>query len=215
MNLRAKTLHKILSSKYLPNDDRHFIHCKKMADPISQEQLEQVYESLGGVGERPCVEIDGYQMTFGRFVVELDDQLHFNRYRLVTLRNDIYPNMHGVDLNKYRMYCRKHENECLKSGTAPGVWTSTTAEKHFGEAEEPGDLGLNGASGWKMIAYREFVKDLFASRNQIKLLRLSIWDEIMVNRQLIKLNDLLMSPADAQAELLLKYIERKVIRLYA
>jgi hypothetical protein len=37
----------------------------------------------------------------------------------------------------------------------------------------------------------------------------------MVNRQLIKLNDLLMSPTDTQAELLLKYIERRIIRLYA
>lgn len=186
-----------------------------MADPISQTQLQQVYESLGGIGARPCIEIKGYQMTFGKFVVELDDQLHFNKYRLITLRNDIYEQLHGIDVNKFRMYCRKFEKECLKSGTSKGIWTNNQAEKCFGPAETPGDLGLNGASGWKLFAYQQFVKDLFAARHKVRLLRLSIWDEIMFNRQLIKLNDLLLNPGKEEAELLLKFIERKIIRLYA
>jgi len=80
---------------------------------------------------------------------------------------------------------------------------------------QSGDLGLKGSSGWKMTAFKDFLTDLICRHRKIRLLRISVWDDLMVNRRLQKFNELLMSPGNKETELILKYVERKVVGLYA
>ena len=56
--------------------------------------------------------------------------------------------------------------------------------------------------------------ELQTLERKIRLLRISIWDDLMVNKKLQKFNDLLMSPGSVESEMILKYIERKVVALY-
>jgi hypothetical protein len=104
--------------------------------------------------------------------------------------------------------------ECLKAGTSNPSWTNDEAERHFGTSQNNGDLGLNGSSGWKLTAFKDFTIDLIARQRKIRLLRISVWDDLMINQRLKKLNELLMSPGKT-TDLILKIIERKAIGLYA
>ena len=175
----------------------------------------EIYKSLGGQTGHTEVKFKVPFLEFGRFCVLLDESIHFNRYRAKTLRSIYYEHLSSFPLSKYRTYCRKHEVECLKAGTSIPFWTNKEAEDHFGPSQQAGDLGLSGSSGWKLIALKDFATDLIARQRKIRLLRISVWDDLMVNKKLSKINELLMSPGPRESEIVLKFVERKVVGLYA
>ncbi len=206
----------IIGQKYVPSDALPTtISTTDMYNKGWGRQIEQTCESLSALDHKPALRFEAYSHQFGRFCVLLDEQLHFNRYRLSTLRSAFYENSASFPLQKYKLYCGKHEKECLKSGMKNPIWTNTKAEELFGESQENGDLGIRGSSGWKLTALKDFIIDVHAHYNKIRLLRLAVWDEIMIDKRLIKLNDLLLNPGEKEADYLLKFIERKVIGLYS
>ncbi len=216
MNLKTRNLHKILTQKYLPVETLpKSFNTSFFKGGVFSETILNVYKELGGRQNFPGMEIETFPMEFGKFCVILDDQLHFNHYRQITLRSEFYENMPYFPLENYKMFCRKYEKECLKSGIKPMLWTNPEAEKHFGPSLEPGDLGLQGSSAWKLTAFKDMMQDVYAKHKKIRLLRLSVWDELMVNKHLVRLNDFLMTPASKDNEILLNFAERKVINLYA
>jgi len=215
MNLKEKNLARVLSSKYIPADQlpaRYRMH--KLLNSDLRPVIEDVYADLGGKGRLDEITIPGYPLEFGKFCVELDDQLQFNRYRGATLKSPLYDKILHFPLQKYRIYCRKFERECLKSGMKLHTWTNQEAEQHFGKAQEAGDLGLNGASGWKMTAFISFLKDALAIKMKIKLIRLSIWDEMMIDKKLVKVKDLLLNPSHNDSQMVIQFFERKLINSY-
>ena len=214
-NIREENLHKILLSKYIPATDLNYnFSTWELKGTFFERAFLEIYESLGGKDTYPEIKFIVPFMEFGRFCVLLDDQIRFNRYRAKTLRSSFYENIASFPLMKYRSYSRKYEVECLKSGTSYPAWTNKEAEHHFGQSQINGDLGLNGSSGWKLIAFIDFAIDLIARQKKIRLLRISVWDDILIHKKLMKFNDLLMSRGDAETELILKFIERKIIGLY-
>lgn len=216
MNLKTRNLHKILTQKYLPAETLpKSINTSIFKNGIFSENILSVYRELGGKQHFPTMDIETFPMEFGKFCVVLDDQMHFNHYRLITLRAAFYENAPNFPLENYKLYCRRYEKECLKSGIKPMIWSNPEAEKHFGPSLDPGDLGLQGSSGWKLTAFKDFMQDIYARHKKIRLLRLSVWDELMVNKQLVRLNDFLMTPASKDNEIFLNFAERKVINLYA
>ncbi len=190
-----KEIHKILETS--------------MAEPILEG-----YKALGGLADPASLHSTSFDLQTSRFTLQLDEALHFNRYRFITLKSSIYDNLPGIDVDKYRMYCRKYEKECLKSGSSKPFWTNKLAEQHFGDPEDFGDLSGNGAPGWKLLAFQELLKDAYAAHNKVKLMRIPIWEELMFNKQLQKLKDILLSPGEREAEIILNLIDRKLIRLY-
>ncbi len=221
-NIREENLHKILLSKYIPAEElNHSFSTWELKGTFFEKVFLETYELLGGREAFPEIKFNVPFMPacrrgreFGRFCILLDEQLHFNRYRAKTLRSSFYENLSSFPLMKYRSYSRKYEVECLKAGTSNPSWTNDEAERHFGPSQNNGDLGLSGSSGWKMIAFKDFAIDLIARQRKIRLLRISVWDDLMVDRQLKKLNELLMSPGKA-TDLILKIVERKAIGLFA
>lgn len=216
MTIRAQNLKKILETKFLENDNITFINSAEILDSnfYNQEFL-NIYNKLDGIINKPKIRLNGYFFEHKKFTLELDEVLHFNRYRLATLRSNIYNNFPGIKVDKYRVYCKKQEKECLKSGSREGAWTNSKAEKYFGPSESPGDLGLNGSTGWKYRAFCDYLKDIYACHKNIKLLRLSVWDEMMINKRLVKVGDFLLKPDKAGTEMFLKYLDRRIINLYA
>lgn len=215
-SIRVQQLHKILLSKYLPAEevDRTF-KTGDLLKSFDKKAFLEVYCSLGGRLDNPEIIFSAPFMEFGRFCVLLDEPIHFNRYRAKTLRSSFYEGISSFPLMKYRTYCRKYEVECLKVGTSKPYWTNGEAERHFGSSQESGDLGLAGSSGWKLSALRDFAIDVMARQRKLRLLRMSVWDDLMVNKKLQKISDLLRSPDTTISESILNFVERKVVGLYA
>lgn len=215
-SIRVQNLHKILLSKFLPAEElNRTFKTSEILNSFDKNNFLEVYNALGGQVENPEIIFSIPFMEFGRFCVLLDEPIQFNRYRSKTLRSPFYESMTSFPLMKYRTYCRKYEVDCLKVGTAHPYWTNDEAERHFGPSQESGDLGLAGSSGWKMNALKNFAIDLIARQRKIRLLRISIWDDLMINKKLQKFNELLISPGTMEYEQILKYVERKVVALYA
>ena len=215
-SIRVQNLHKILLSKYIPAEEINPVFStKEILNSFDENVFLECYNSLGGLLKAPEIKFKTSLLEFGRFCVLLDESIHFNRYRTKTLRSSFYEKLSSFPLAKYRTYCRKFEVESLKTGTSNPYWTNEEAEEHFGPSQQSGDLGLSGSSGWKLNALKDFSIDIIARQRKIRLLRLSVWDDLMVNRRLVRFNDLLMSPGEAEYNLILKYVEKKVVGLYA
>lgn len=215
-SIRIQNLHNILLSKFLPNEElNRGFSTSEVLGSFDKNTYQEVYESLGGKTNVPEIKIKVPFMEFGRFCVLLDEPIHFNRYRAKTLRSSFYERLTSFPLMKYRTYCRKHEVECLKVGTSNPSWTNAEAEQYFGPSQQSGDLGLSGSSGWKLNALTDFIIDIIARQRKVRLVRISVWDDMMVNKKLKKFNELLVSPSTYEAEQIIKYVEKKVVGLYA
>jgi hypothetical protein len=215
-SIRVQNLSRILLSKYIPAEqiNRKFSSLD-LKSPFFEKLCLDTYENLGGQKKFPEINFDVPLLEFGRFCILLDEPIHFNRYRAKTLRSVFYDGLTSFPAIKYRTYCRKHEVECVKAGTSNPHWTNAEAEYHFGPSQQSGDLGLSGSAGWKMTAFKDFLTDMICRQRKIRLLRISVWDDLMINKNLKKFNELLISPGNSEAEQILKYVERKIVGLYA
>ncbi len=215
-SIRLRNLSHILNSQYIPAEEiQRKFSSNEIKNTFYEKACLESYKTLDGIQEYPNIVFQVPFLEFGRFCILLDEAIHFNRYRSKTLRSPFYDQLTSFPTMKYRTYCRKHEVECMKAGTANPFWTNHEAEMHFGPSQENGDLGLKGSSGWKLTAFKDLLTDMICRQRKIRLLRISVWDDLMVNRSLKKFNELLMSPGKKETELILKYVDRKVVGLYA
>jgi hypothetical protein len=215
-SIRVQNLAKILLTKYIPAEqiNRKFSSLE-LKGTFDEKVLLETYRNLGGLLTFPEVTFEVPFLEFGRFCVLLDEPIRFNRYRAKTLKSSFYESLSSFPAIKYRTYCRNFESECLKVGASKSLWTNPEAELHFGPSQISGDLGLSGASGWKMMAFKDFLTDMICRKRKIRLLRISVWDDLMVQNNLKRINDLLMSPNSQVSDQLLKLVDRKMIGLYA
>ena len=183
---------------------RHF-HNSKHA-----EMVFEVYKELGGLGSEIPFFLTEWDIELEGIGIMLDDELNFNRYRAITLRSTFYQDMSGFPLEPYKRFCRMYEEECLKSGSFGERWSNSISEKYFGPSDEKGDLGVKGASAWKLKAFQDYLLDISSSVLKIKLIRISIYDNLMIDKKMITLNNLLISKVLYNENYLWKYISRKI-----
>ena len=144
--------------------------------PVAAEVLD-LYRSLGGKADTPTLCPGGWDLAFaGGLVVELDEELHFNRYRAVTLAASWESGLPWAA--DYQVHCAKHEPACLAAGVWGKRWTNASAAAMFlGGA--PGDLDGGGAPRWKQRALYDALKDtvtLLASG--VRLARVATHDQL-------------------------------------
>lgn len=173
------------------------------------EDLKACYQRLGGKSNFPSFSFY-CRMVTGKCIVILDDHAHFNRYRNLTLRSSLYDQIPKYPKAGYQRYCRSYEKECLKAGMREGVWSSGTAEKYFGPAAEPGDFFGNGATGWKLQAYKDYLRDLSAFSAGYTLIPVSVYDNLMIDGKLVKIETILNSRHSQHERSLLRYLERRM-----
>lgn len=53
-------------------------------------EVERVYSALGGASEQIPLNYGSWDISLKDFCIELDEERHFNRYRLETLASSIY-----------------------------------------------------------------------------------------------------------------------------
>jgi hypothetical protein len=146
-----------------------------------RDEVMRVYRSLGGILNEIPFRFGGWDIVAPNFIIELDEEQHFNRYRKQTLESAIYKSWKLFDVANYRTYCDKFENICLKKAARGGYWTNNSTEGQFGAAGANGDFSGVGSPRWKQRAFYDFCRDIYGMANQIQVYRLSIYDEVKTN----------------------------------
>lgn len=110
-------------------------------------------------------------------LIELDEELHFNRYRALTLGTDWATDLPWTA--DYLRHASSAEPSCLAAGRWGRRWTSPSCEAMFGPASSPGDFSGGGAPRWKQRALYDALKDACAlSSPAYRLARLSVHDDV-------------------------------------
>lgn len=141
-----------------------------------QEELFGLYRALGGLLDAPAWRPGGWDLIFlGPRVIELDEQLHFNRYRALTLNAGWAEDLPWTET--YRVHCEKHEARCLRDGRSQQRWTNASSARNF-TGGPPGDID-GGAPRWKQRAFYDAVKDTApAAGLEVAMARVSIYDTV-------------------------------------
>jgi hypothetical protein len=145
--------------------------------PAAQKDVAESYSRLGGV--RPPVDLKPgpWDLQVDDVLVELDEELHFNRYRSDTLTAVSYGQLPRFPLDLYREFCSDREPDCLKHGGGQGRWVNDSTERHFGASGPRGDLKGRGSSRWKQRATYDLIKDLTQlDPTHPRVARIAIWD---------------------------------------
>lgn len=153
--------------------------------------VQQAYESLGGRLDTFPLNLRKWDIVFDGIAIELDEQLHFNRYRLATMECSLYEELPLFPLDLYREYATQHEAACIRASSYGGKWSNPSCERQFGTPGPYGDLSGPGAPRWKQRAFYDFVKDLSPLTIGTAVVRLSVWDEIEVGGMRFTVGDIL------------------------
>ena len=164
------------------------------------KEIENVYKRLGGIQKEVPLTPGDYDISTKEALIELDEENHFNRYRLITLESDVYNNIQGVDSTQYKKFCRTRESQCLKFG---GYWTSSSSEIQFGVSDPNGEFTTNGSARWKQRAFYDFLKDVYSLETGRKLIRIPIYE--IYNYQSI---DYILSYEDSRN--LVNYLNKRI-----
>ncbi len=141
-------------------------------------EVDRTYRSLGGQLNQYPMGYRGLDIKCRDFIVELDEERHFNRYRLTTLESDFYQNYNCFDLKLYKNFCKDREKECLAAVSWGGNWKKEKSEEQFGQSNIEGCLEGNGSSRWKQRAFYDYLRDVFSHLLNIPVIRISIWEKI-------------------------------------
>jgi hypothetical protein len=199
---RANTLKAVLAAAGLgPTADK----LPRPAGAEHHDELLALYRQLGGRIDVPTWRPGGWDLTFdGRLLVELDEQLHFNRYRALTLQSSWSTDLPWTAA--YRTYCTVHEARCLKDGCSQQRWTNPSCARNF-SGGPAGDLDA-GAPRWKQRAFYDAMKDtLPTSGLALTFARVSIYDT--VNGEL--LDDVLEERAHVDPNAVLALVRARTI----
>ncbi len=180
-------------------------------DQKGKAWLKEIFEDLGGHGNLPLLEKLKFDFKIKRNLIIWDDELHFNRYRLISLRSDLYSEFNFQFTEGVKRVCRTFEKECLKGGMQERIWNGSPFSKAcFGKASEPADFTQNGSPGWKLTAYNDAQMDLQSRLHGFKIFRLYPYETLMTGGSLKRLDQLLVNPKEEQQEMILKWLMRKV-----
>jgi hypothetical protein len=180
-------------------------------DTKGKTWLTEIYEDLGGQGELPLLQKLKFDFKIKRNLIIWDDELHFNRYRLISLRSDLYSDFNFQFTEGVKRVCRTFEKECLKAGLQERIWKgSPFAKSSFGKPSEPADFTQNGSPGWKLTAYNDAQMDLQSRIHGYKIFRLYPYETLMTGGSLKRLDQLLINPKEEQQVMIFNWLMRKL-----
>lgn len=145
---------------------------------IYHKEIEEMYLLLGGIQKYYPTGYKGYDLQSENFIIELDEERHFNRYRLLTLKSNFYSNHESFIVDDYIDFCTKYENCCLASANWKKNWTTDSSEIQFGSSNIEGCLQDPGSARWKQRAFYDFLRDVSCKLINVPLIRVSIWEQV-------------------------------------
>lgn len=159
------------------------------------------------------VRMERFDLELQNIAVVLNGEKDFNRYRGKTLRSEFYESHVGFKVDHHLRHCRQHENNCKAAAMNLRDWTDDTSESMFGQSQSLGDLGLSGSSKWKERAFAAFLLDIACKEQNIKLLRLSIYDGMVLGGRLVTLKELLLKHDEKTEKILVNWLKRQIEQL--
>lgn len=167
------------------------------------DEIMNIYKRLGGILEVAPTRVGAYDIDTPNFIIEFDEENHFNRYRLSTLNSTIYTNNRNVNIENYKKFCKNYEHNCLTYGKYAH---NSSTDKQFGNSVIDLDLLDQNRTRWKQRAFYDFIKDVTSIIIGVPIIRISIYEkykgvtiEDIINRQ--------------YKELLIEYIESRLRNL--
>ena len=176
-------------------------------------EVKRTYMRLGGILPEPPLSFGKWDISIDGFLVELDEEQHFNRYRASTFDSFIYHCENGFDSSVYSKYCAKYEIACIKKASWGKYWTSPSTERQFGSPGINGNLDGKGSPRWRQRAYYDYLRDVFALIKRIPVIRISVYDQIIVNGKICTAGNILSGSSQSELNEIVKFIERKVDRI--
>jgi hypothetical protein len=169
-------------------------------------EIVRLYSELGGTRSHPQLRPGAWDLAFGgNLVVELDEELHFNRYRSLTLQREWTAALPWR--NDYLRYADVHEPACLAAARWGRRWTNPSCEAMFGSGDPPGTFSTGGAPRWKQRALYDAMKDAAAlSATSPRVVRLATVDIVGT----ASLGDGLSGRATIDCEALRELVEQRM-----
>ena len=177
------------------------------------KEVERVYRKLGGIMDEVPLRFGGWDIILKDFIVELDEEQHFNRYRAETLNSFVYSVVKGFHSADYIIYCTDYERECIRKACWGKYWANDSTAKQFGPSGDAGDLSENGSSRWKQRAFYDYLKDVFSVIYGLRLIRISVYDPIVSIGRIKTAGEILSGENTTGLNEIVKFIDRKVNRL--
>lgn len=200
---------KNMLSDYYTEGSAEKVTAKLLSCSQYDNEILRVYRELGGILQTyPVNPVATYDIVLDGLIIELDEELHFNRYRRITLNSKVYEDINSFPLARYKEYCEIFEQRCLCAGSYGGKWTNKRCEEQFGPAGENGDLSGNGSPRWKQRAFYDYQKDIGCILLGQKLVRLSIYDKIETENGFKQLGDILEYNRTEYGEDLYRFISK-------
>ncbi|MFZ4414996.1 MAG: DUF7255 family protein [Bacteroidales bacterium] len=153
-------------------------------------EIFSIYKELGGILDEIPFGIKSKDLDYvinGK-ILELDEENHFNKYRAITLKASIYDKGKTLNKKKYLKYCECYQDNCRTDG---GYWRKDPSDDQFGKSNNNGNLQGNGSSRWKQRAFYDMLKDFIPYINKTPIKRISIYDKIEVEGEMIEINKIL------------------------
>jgi hypothetical protein len=213
MGQRQSTLVGLLESAGYPAGSgvlaRPSTRSRGAGDQATWAELLRVYKQLDGVLGACPLQAGPWDLEVGGVAVELDEEQHFNRYRLITLDSFVYAAQARFPIDEYRSHCMLYERECIHKASNRGYWTSPSTITQFGPAGPLRDLNPPGAPRWKQRAFYDFLKDLAPVLAGTRVARIAIWDSLEVDGSRVRVRDMLDRSRKADGPALVALIERR------
>ena len=181
----------------------------KFPPTFLEATIQPTYRLLGGVLDCAPLRPGDWDLQFDGIPVELDEALHFNRYRALTLQSPVYTELPGFPLAEYRHFCVEHETACMRAGSYLGKWTNESSIRQFGPAGSPGDLPGRGAPRWKQRAFYDFLKDAWSLVSSVRVARIAVWDVLETGRGTFTAQEVLRAPEPQTGAVLAALIRRR------
>ena len=179
-----------------------------------EDMLRDSYHALNGLGDFPLLHQLKAAIKIGEFLFLYDDSKHFNRYRLKTLKSEVYSVFNYSWHGSYLRMCRTYERDCLHSGLQERIWNGPPiAKRCFGVSEEAPDLSGNGSAGWKLNAFNDLQYDLISRLQGYKLVRIPAYENIMISGKLQRVDKLLLQPTIDIYRIMGSWMVRKMDQL--
>jgi hypothetical protein len=174
---------------------------------IYYKNLLEIYKKLNGKQEEIAFHISKYDCAYNGIIVELDEENHFNRYRVITLENPIYNQNTTMRKDDYLNFSSLFENECCTHGK---YWNTSSSDRLFGSSDPNGLFLKKGSSRWRQRAFYDLLKDHIPFILKIPVIRLSIYECLNYNGHLITINEILTSGDIKYKNIILNRIQKFV-----
>ena len=172
-------------------------------------EVQSVYKQLDGELNYFPIRVGHWDLRVGAVAIELDEEQHFNRYRLQALQSSVYSTLSSFPRCAYLSYCERQEKECLRKASRGGYWSNASCIRQFGRESSKGDLTPPGSPRWKQRAFYDFLKDLAPIICDTPLARVSIWDDVSVNGVNVLVKEVLRSRSSSAVPGLVALMEAR------